>query len=76
MRHSAFNAYLLANTETEDKIISFITIQVDDTLITANKQFLIKEATELQKASFLLKPLKRLTKDATLRFNGINIKIN
>ena len=73
MRYLLFNAYLLANT---DKAISFIAVQVDNTLITTKDQFLVKEAAELQKASFLVKPLKRLTKSLMLRFNGINININ
>ena len=72
MHHSAFDACLLTNTE--DKVISFITVQVDNTLIAANEQFLVKEATELQKAGFLSKPLEWLTKDLTLHFNGINVK--
>ena len=72
MRHLTFNAYLLINTE--DKAISFIAVQVDNTLITTNKQFLVKEAVELQKAGFLLKPLKRLIKGLILPFNRINIK--
>jgi len=72
MHHSAFDACLLTNTE--DKVISFITVQVDNTLIAANEQFLVKEATELQKAGFLSKPLEWLTKDLTLHFNRINIK--
>ena len=74
MRHSSFNACLLANTE--DKAIGFIAIQVDDMLFAANEQFLVKEAVELQKASFLVKPLKRLTKGLMLYFNRININTN
>jgi len=72
MRHSAFDACLLANTE--DEATGFIAVQVDDTLIAANKQFLVKEAAELQKAGFLSKPLEHLIKGSTLRFNGINVK--
>ena len=45
IHYSAFNTCLLANTE--DKATSFIAIQVDNTLIATNKQFLVKEATEL-----------------------------
>ena len=72
MCHLTFNTCLLTNIE--DKATGFIAVQVDNILITANKQFLVKEATELQKAGFLSKPLEQLIKDSILHFNGTNIK--
>ena len=41
----AFNTYLLTNIE--DKAIGFITVQVDNILIAADKWFLDKEKEEL-----------------------------
>ena len=64
MRYSSFNTCLLAYIN--NKSVSFIAMQVNNTLITLNNYFLKQEEAELKKLGFLFKPLDRLTKDLAL----------
>ena len=65
---------LISTKESHD--FRVVGIQIDDTLILGNKDFLIREQNEITKAGFLTKPIRVLFFTETITFNKCIITID
>jgi hypothetical protein len=74
IENSPYNPCLLI-TKDQEGPFSIVGMQTDNTLILGDNKFVKKERVELKKAKLLAKPIKLLTMDTLLLFNGCKLII-
>ncbi|RKF57503.1 putative glycosyl transferase [Golovinomyces cichoracearum] len=75
MENSTCDPRLLI-TKGQDGTIGIVGMQTDDTLVLGNNKFINKEASELDKANLLAKPIEKLTTKNPLLFNGCTLTMD
>lgn len=74
MINSTFDMYLL-HTINDDLTFGVVGLQINDTPILGNNNFIRKESEELKKAKFLAKPIEKLTPEDPLTFNRMLVTL-